>query len=176
MKRCPKHYFCSARAAERECRDLHRNKTKWPPFRRRHIQGHFLDKQCAYIDTNTKVYSSGLNWKQVSICSGDGLAPKRRRAITWTCDDPVHWSIYMMTSSNGNIFRVTGHLGGGIHWSPVNFQHKGQWRGALMFSLICVWINGWENNREAGDLRRYRALYDVIVMTCVNRLHWVNGC
>ena len=24
--------------------------------------------------------------------------------------------------------------------SPVNSPHKGQWRGALMFSLICVWI------------------------------------
>ena len=44
----------------------------------------------------------------------------------------------------------------GIHRSPVNFPHKGQWRGALMFSLICVWINGWVNNREAGDLRRHR--------------------
>ena len=31
----------------------------------------------------------------------------------------------------------------GIHRSPVNSQHKGQWRGALIFSLICVWINGW---------------------------------
>ena len=39
----------------------------------------------------------------------------------------------------------------GIHRSPVNFPHKGQWHGALMFSLICVWINGWVNNREAGD-------------------------
>ena len=27
-----------------------------------------------------------------------------------------------------------------------------------------VWINGWVNNREAGDLRRYRAHYDIIVM------------
>ena len=52
----------------------------------------------------------------------------------------------------------------GIHRSPVNFPHKGQWRGALMFSLICVWINDWVSNREAGDLRRYRAHYDVIVM------------
>ena len=51
-----------------------------------------------------------------------------------------------------------------IHRSPVNCPHKGQWRGALQFSLICVWINGWVNNREAGDLRRYRAHYDVIVM------------
>ena len=47
---------------------------------------------------------------------------------------------------------------------PVNSPHKGQWRGALMFSLICAWINGWVNNGEAGDLRRYRTHYDVIVM------------
>ena len=53
----------------------------------------------------------------------------------------------------------------GIHRSPVNFPHKGQWRGALMFSLICVWINGWVNNGEAGDLRRNRAHYNVTVMT-----------
>ena len=35
---------------------------------------------------------------------------------------------------------------------PVNFPHKGQWRGALKFSLICAWINDWVSNREAGDL------------------------
>ena len=52
----------------------------------------------------------------------------------------------------------------GIHRSPVNSPHKGQWRGALMFSLVCVWINDWVNNREAGDLRRYRAQYDVSLM------------
>ena len=52
----------------------------------------------------------------------------------------------------------------GIHRSPVNSRYKGQWRGALMFSLICFWINDWINNREAGDVRRYRAHYDVIVM------------
>ena len=42
--------------------------------------------------------------------------------------------------------------------------HKGQWRRALMFSLIWAWINGWESNPEAGDLRGYRTHYDVIVM------------
>ena len=51
-----------------------------------------------------------------------------------------------------------------IHRSSVNFPHKGQWRGALMFSLICAWINGWVNNRDAGHLRRHRAHYDVTVM------------
>ena len=53
----------------------------------------------------------------------------------------------------------------GIHRSPVNSPHKGQWRGAFMFSLIYAWINGWVNNREAGGLRRYRGHYDVIVMS-----------
>ena len=52
----------------------------------------------------------------------------------------------------------------GIHRSPVNSPHKDQWRGTLMFSLICAWINVWVNNREAGDLRRHRAHYDVTVM------------
>ena len=32
------------------------------------------------------------------------------------------------------------------------------------FFMICVWIDGWVNNREAGNLRRYRAHYEVIVM------------
>ena len=74
--------------------------------------------------------------------------------------------IYMMTSSNGNIFRVTGSL----CWEftgPGWFPHKGQWRRALMFSLICVWLKGWVNNREAGGLIHYRAHYDVIVMKCL---------
>ena len=62
----------------------------------------------------------------------------------------------------------------GIHRSPVNSAHKGQWRGGLMFSLICAWINDWVNNREAGELRRYRAHYDVIVMIMAihYNLHW----
>ena len=51
----------------------------------------------------------------------------------------------------------------GIHRSPVNSPHKGQWRGALILSLIFDWINSWVNNREAGDLRHHRTHYDVIV-------------
>ena len=52
----------------------------------------------------------------------------------------------------------------GIHRSPVNSPHKGQWRGALMF-FICVWTNGWVSNGESDDLRRHRVHYDVIVMS-----------
>ena len=82
----------------------------------------------------------------------------------YICEYPAY-NVFMMTSSNGSIFRVTGNLCGGIHRSPVNSPHKGQWREALMFSLICVWINGWVNNSEAGDLRRYRAHNDVTVIS-----------
>ena len=55
----------------------------------------------------------------------------------------------------------------GNHRSPMNSPHKGQWRGALMFSLICAWINGWINNREAGDMRRHHVHCDVIVITYI---------
>ena len=72
---------------------------------------------------------------------------------------------FMMTSSNGNIFRVTGHLCGefpGLRWIP---RTKASDAELLIFSLTCVWINGWVNNRETGDLRRHRAHYDVSVLS-----------
>ena len=79
-----------------------------------------------------------------------------------------------MTSSNESIFRVTGLRG--IHRPPVNSPHRGQWREAFKFSLICASINGWVNNRQAGDLRRHRAHYDVTVMitwTPMVRVNWM---
>ena len=51
-----------------------------------------------------------------------------------------------------------------IHQSPVNAPQKGQWHGALMFSLICIWTNSWLNNRDASDLRRHYAHYNVTVI------------
>ena len=54
----------------------------------------------------------------------------------------------------------------GIHRWPLNSPHKGQWRGALMSSMIWAWMNGWVNIREAGDLRHHRTHYDVTVMLC----------
>ena len=67
----------------------------------------------------------------------------------------------------------------GIHRSPVNSPHKGQWRGALMFSLICAWINAWVNTREAGDLRRHRAHYVIVmidfVVSCNIFIHMFQG-
>ena len=66
-----------------------------------------------------------------------------------------------MTSSNGNIFRVTG-------------SHR--WISLTMASDAELWcfiwpaplINGWVNNREAGELRHHRPHYDfIVIFTCV---------
>ena len=84
----------------------------------------------------------------------------------------------MVTSWNGNMFRYWPFVRG-IHRSPVDSPYKGQWRGALMLSLICAWTNGWANNRDAGDLRPHRTHYAVTVMlrstTKTNRGHisWI---
>ena len=58
----------------------------------------------------------------------------------------------------------------GIHRSPVDSPHKGQWCRALMFSLIYAWTDGWTNNRDTGDLRRHRAHYDVTLMILGDRV------
>ena len=51
----------------------------------------------------------------------------------------------------------------GIHRWPLNSPHQGLWRRAFMFSLICAWTKGWVNNRDASDLRRHHAHYDITV-------------
>ena len=71
---------------------------------------------------------------------------------------------FMMTSSNGNIFRVTGPVCGeftGLRWIP---RTKASDAELWCFLWSVLKLNGWVNTREAGDLRRYRAHHDVIVM------------
>ena len=94
-----------------------------------------------------KCYSTQWNYvsRSSQLCDVDSLADD---VIKWK-DFPRYWPFVR-----------------GIHRSPVDSHHKGQWRGALMFSLIVAWANGWANNRDAGDLRRYLAHHDVSVM------HW----
>ena len=57
--------------------------------------------------------------------------------------------------------------------SPVlgELPHKGQRRRALIFYLICFWINGWINNRQAGDLRCYSAHYYYVTL-----MRWKLSC
>ena len=70
----------------------------------------------------------------------------------------------MMTASNGNISRVTGHLCG--EFTGHRWIHRSKASDAELwcFSLICAWINSWINNGAAGELRLHCAYYDVTVM------------
>ena len=74
-----------------------------------------------------------------------------------TQDRTVSWWRHQMETFSAILAICAGN-------SPVIFPHKDPWRGAFMFNLICARINGWVNNREIGDLRRYRAHFDVTVM------------
>ena len=72
----------------------------------------------------------------------------------------------MMTSSNGNIFRVAGPFCGefiGHRWIPCTKASDAE----LCCFLWDAYINVSVNNREADDLRRYRAHYDVTVMSII---------
>ena len=105
-------------------------------------------------------------WKpfqRISFCGGFVEC----YSISSYCDFLYHWyeSKWPWWRHQMETFSALLAICAGNSPVPVNSPHKGQWRGALMFTLICTRINGWVNNREAGDLRRYRAHYDVIVMT-----------
>ena len=66
-------------------------------------------------------------------------------------------SMHTMTSSSGNVFRVTGHLCG---WIPA--QSPVAQSFDIFFDLL--WINGLVNTVEACDLRRHRAHYDATLI------------
>ena len=79
-----------------------------------------------------------------------------------------YWTV-MVTSPNGNIFRVTGPLSRefiGHRWISLTKSSEAE----LWCFLWCApWINSCVNNCEAGDLSRHRAHYDIIVVL----LDWV---
>ena len=90
--------------------------------------------------------------------------------IRWNSLPPAWWRPQMET------FSVLLALYSG---NSVNSPHKGQWCGALTFSLISAWTNGWVNNRDAGDLRRHRAHYDVAIIDwhrCVDSILYRGLC
>ena len=85
----------------------------------------------------------------------------------------IHISI--MSSSNGNHFPRYWPFVRGIYSSQANSPCKGQWCGALMFSLICAWRNGWANKRDTGDLSIYLLriyLFSNAVFNCRHRISY----
>ena len=100
---------------------------------------------CPCQDSSAVMTSANL-WPNWIIRIGSGTKEIHDDVIKWK-SFPRYWPFVR-----------------GIHRSTVNSPHKGQRRGALMFSLIYARINGWVNNCEAGDLRCHRVHYDGIVM------------
>ena len=78
--------------------------------------------------------------------------------------DQIHGRFNMMTSSNGNIFRVTGPLCGEFT-GPGEFPTQSPLTRSFDVFFDLRLNNDWVNNREAGDLRRHNGHYDVNVMT-----------
>ena len=128
-------------------------RAKWHAFCTWHFQSYLTENSLFLVRLNRKLIFSR---SPVDIKSVFVKACRRTGNITWTNnhDDVIKWKH----------FPRYWPFVRGIHRSPVNSPHKGQWRGALLFSLICTRINDWENNREASDLRRHGARYDVTVM------------
>ena len=92
-----------------------------------------------------------------SITKGLYLPSKPDNEFQFTPHQLIMEIAFMITSSNENISRVTGLFcreSTGPRWIP---RHKGQWRRALMFSLIWTWTKGWVNNRDTSDLRCHHA-------------------
>ena len=69
----------------------------------------------------------------------------------------------MMTTSNGNIFRVTGHLCGEFT-SPGEFPTQRPVTQSFDVFFDLRLNKRLSKQREAGDLRHYRGHYDIIVM------------
>ena len=94
----------------------------------------------------------------------------KRLCTTWLyCNLLRYWFCYTEWSTHDDVikwkhFPRDWPFVWGIHRSRWIPHTKASDAELFMFTLICVWINGWVNNREAGDLRRYRGHYDVIVM------------
>ena len=100
-------------------------------------------------------------WHNFSTTNNYNLADRRCLSlVTLTCNT-------MMTSSNGNIFHITGLC------VPNSICHKAQWRGALMFSLICAWTNVWVNMLSASNLRHHCTHCDITLMLFHGPSTWI---
>ena len=99
-----------------------------------------------------------LKYKFIT-CAGNGLLSHRHiQCVSWNRNF-VPWRHHQMEAFPVLLAICAGN-------SPVtgDFPHKDQWRGALTFSLICAWINGWVDTRGSGYLRRHRTHFDVTVI------------
>ena len=117
--------------------------------------------------TSTRVTMQFPGWKlrhkfwRKPIC---GISMKRRQFLMVRNLYASRKNLERMFSQNLNTSRLCLPIISFPLLLKPGKNNKTWWRGALMFSLICARINGWVNNGEAGNSRRHRAHYDVMVM------------
>ena len=113
-----------------------------------------------------EVLINGQSWRrQADVDENTSSETAPHTCLSWMGYECISWvSCWTWWRHKTKIFSALLALCAGNSPVTVNYPHKGQWRGALMFSLICAWINRWVNNREAGDFRRHHPHHDVIVM------------
>ena len=100
-----------------------------------------------------------------SISLRPGVICIRNSKIPWGIDTVANASVFSWWRHQMVTFfallallcgEFTGHW-----WYPLTKASDAE---LWCFLWSAPWINGWLNNREAGDLRRHSAHYDVIVM------------
>ena len=124
----------------------------------------FVSYNCIRIGS---VYgSSGLVWIQFH----DGIMAWTqifRISGSWWWEFSSHqwfpspWWRHQIETFSALLALCAGNSLTGHRWIPLT---KASDADLWCFLWSAPWINGWVNNREAGDLRRHCAHYDVIVM------------
>ena len=127
-----------------------------------HERHYLSDCLTACSGQQQKYLSCALLYRVIGLCEGIHII--KLKFLRLLHDDVIKWKH----------FPCYWTFVRGIHLSPVNSHHRGQWRGALMFSLVCAWIIRWVNNPNAGDLRRHDAHCDITVMNDL-RYIWCTG-
>ena len=89
------------------------------------------------------LWTKGNSWPNMTLTKSHALVPPKSLPPWWRHQMETFSAWLALCAGNSPV--------------PVNSRHEGQWRRALMFSLIYTWINDWE-------LRRHRGHYDIIVM------------
>ena len=129
---------------------------------------HFIDDESIYsspdivlvrsdsksLSNATLIQVCGAMWRHHRVCQ-----LKLLQAETWHTTYVTTPSkviiLHMMTSSNGNIFRVTGPLWG--ESTGGGFTSQSQWRGALCF----LWS---ASEQMAGQTTEMPVIWDVIAL------------
>ena len=99
--------------------------------------------------------------RQADVPPWSGTVTHIWQTTLWRHEMEIFFALLDLCEENPS---VTGH------------HHKGQWRKALMFSLVCTWTYDWESTRDVADLRHHRVHYGVTVMILAwwqqSSIHW----